>query len=102
HQARRGFPQMRLGRSGLALAIALGMCATIVGPAVVSAADAGSAATPGAAPSASSAKSPRLLVHLLDYVAQDYGGAVANGRVTSENEYREQLEFSRNALEMSE
>jgi high-affinity iron transporter len=42
--------------------------------------------------------SPRFVVNLLDYVAQDYGGAVANGKITSESEYHEQVEFTESAL----
>lgn len=41
--------------------------------------------------------SPRLLVHLLDYVAKDYAGAVSDGKVTNELEYREQVEFAQEA-----
>lgn len=37
---------------------------------------------------------PRLLIHLLDYLAKDYGAAVSGGRVTDPNEYAEQVEFS--------
>ncbi len=44
-------------------------------------------------------QSPRLLVHLLDYLAKDYGGAVAHGKVISQSEYKEQLEFSASTLE---
>jgi len=33
-------------------------------------------------------------IHLLDYVAVDYAGAVRDGAVTSETEYAEQLEFA--------
>jgi high-affinity iron transporter len=51
------------------------------------------------AQAASSARSPRFLVHLLDYLAKDYGGAVADGKVLSQSEYHEQVEFSRSALE---
>src|SRR5262245_3314091 len=38
-------------------------------------------------------EAPRLIVHLLDYLAQDYGGAVLGGKVVNEGEYREQVEF---------
>lgn len=38
--------------------------------------------------------SPELVVHLLDYLAKDYGGAVQNGKVISESEYAEQVEFA--------
>lgn len=37
--------------------------------------------------------SPELVVHLLDYLAKDYGGAVQNGKVISQGEYDEQVEF---------
>jgi high-affinity iron transporter len=37
---------------------------------------------------------PDLVVHLLDYLAKDYGGAVQNGKVVSESEYKEQVEFA--------
>lgn len=43
--------------------------------------------------SPSTGRSPDLVVHLLDYLAKDYGGAVQNGRVISQSEYDEQLEF---------
>lgn len=36
---------------------------------------------------------PEIVVHLLDYLAKDYGGAVQNGKVISKGEYAEQLEF---------
>src|SRR4051812_3412638 len=51
-----------------------------------------------AGPAPSGEASPRFVVNLLDYVAQDYGGAVSNGRVTSESEYHEQIEFTESAL----
>lgn len=38
--------------------------------------------------------SPELVVHLLDYLAKDYGGAVQNGKVVSPSEYAEQIEFA--------
>ena len=40
------------------------------------------------------AGSPELVVHLLDYLAKDYGGAVQNGAVISKSEYAEQVEFA--------
>ncbi len=46
--------------------------------------------------------SPRMLVHLLDYVSTDYRGAVAGGRVKSASEYREQLEFARTAAGLAQ
>ena len=32
----------------------------------------------------------RFTVHLLDYIAQDYPGAVADGKILSDSEYQEQ------------
>jgi high-affinity iron transporter len=50
-------------------------------------------------PSAHAAEvSPRSVVHLLDYIASDYAGAVADGRVVSAEEYGEMKEFSAEAL----
>jgi high-affinity iron transporter len=49
-----------------------------------------------------SEKSPRLLVHLLDYLAVDYAGAVNHGKVLSVSEYKEQLEFVKTAVELSQ
>ena len=46
-------------------------------------------------------QSPRLLVHLLDYLAGDYGGAVKNGKILSVSEYKEQQEFVAKAVELS-
>ncbi|MBX9769621.1 MAG: FTR1 family protein, partial [Bdellovibrionales bacterium] len=43
----------------------------------------------------SAASSPEIVVHLLDYLAKDYGGAVQDGKVISESEYAEQVEFGR-------
>jgi high-affinity iron transporter len=48
-----------------------------------------------------STKSPRTVVHLLDYLAQDYAGAVSAGKVTNPTEYQEQIEFARSALALS-
>jgi high-affinity iron transporter len=50
---------------------------------------------------AETASSPRLVVHLLDYLAKDYSGAVENGKVVSKGEYQEQVEFAESALKMS-
>ena len=41
-----------------------------------------------------------LALHLLDYIAVDYAGAVANGAVKSEDEYREMTEFSAQAASL--
>src|SRR4051794_7691052 len=53
------------------------------------------------APADSLEHSSRAVVHLLDYLAQDYGGAVANGKITSQSEYKEQIEFSETAAEIN-
>jgi len=45
-------------------------------------------------------ESPRVLVHLLDYLAKDYGGAVASGKVINQSEYDEQVEFGNTVAEM--
>jgi hypothetical protein len=47
---------------------------------------------------ASAEHTPRFLVHLLDYLAKDYGGAVANGKITSQGEYDEQIAAVQEAL----
>lgn len=48
----------------------------------------------------SSDKSPRFIIHLLDYLAHDYGGAVQNGKVVSPSEYEEQKEFAHKVSEV--
>lgn len=45
-------------------------------------------------------KSPRFLVHILDYLAIDYPGAVQNGKVIEAAEYAEQLEFANEAVRL--
>ncbi len=47
-------------------------------------------------------KSPRFAVHLLDYLASDYGGAVDRGNIISESEYSEQKEFITKIYSLSE
>ncbi|MEI6723417.1 MAG: FTR1 family protein, partial [Betaproteobacteria bacterium] len=41
----------------------------------------------------------QTVLHLLDYVGVDYGGAVENGAVKSADEYKEMVEFTAQALE---
>jgi len=41
---------------------------------------------------------PQTILHMLDYVAVDYPGAVKNGVVIEESEFKEQLEFVTRAL----
>lgn len=43
------------------------------------------------------ASSPRTIWRLLDYIAVDYRGAVVDGRVVSEGEYAEMVEFAKAA-----
>ncbi len=44
----------------------------------------------------------RMVVHLLDYLAKDYAGAVSDtGVVLSESEYAEQVEFAKTAVKAS-
>ena len=45
-------------------------------------------------------RSPRFLVHLLDYLVTDYAGAVKDGKVLSASEYGEQKEFAQMAREL--
>lgn len=52
--------------------------------------------------SANEEQTPRFLVHLLDYLAKDYGGAVSAGKILSQTEYQEQVEFSQSALKTNE
>jgi high-affinity iron transporter len=47
-------------------------------------------------------KSPRFAIHLLDYLAHDYGGAVSNGKVISNGEYDEQKEFAAKIYELAQ
>ncbi|RPJ78550.1 MAG: cytochrome c, partial [Alphaproteobacteria bacterium] len=46
-------------------------------------------------------KSPRFAIHLLDYLAHDYGGAVEHGKVISTFEYDEQKEFVNKVYELA-
>ncbi len=45
--------------------------------------------------------SPRTLVHLLDYLAGDYGGAVRNGKIIDLAEHKEHLELITSAVSMA-
>lgn len=45
--------------------------------------------------------SPRLLVHLLEYLAADYSGAVKNQKVINRSEYEEQLEFGESSVRIA-
>jgi high-affinity iron transporter len=46
-------------------------------------------------------QSPRALVHILDYLAQDYSGAVSNHKIINSSEFHEQEEFARRAVELN-
>ncbi|MCA9674658.1 MAG: FTR1 family protein [Dehalococcoidia bacterium] len=54
----------------------------------------------GAPPSESTTENVRRLGAILDYVAADYGGAVANGAIADQGEYAEQLAFLDDAHEL--
>ena len=43
----------------------------------------------------------RSLIHLLNYVGSDYGGAVQNGKIVNSFEYAEQKEFTQTMIELS-
>lgn len=45
-------------------------------------------------------QSIQTAVHLLNYVSMDYAGSVENGKVTNPQEYQEQIEFSKQALDL--
>ncbi|MDD4975142.1 MAG: cytochrome c/FTR1 family iron permease [Bacteriovorax sp.] len=49
----------------------------------------------------SSELSPRFAIHLLDYLAHDYAGAVIHGKVASVTEYAEQKEFVTKIFELA-
>lgn len=53
-----------------------------------------------AAPQTSPAEHAQRVVHILAYIAGDYGGAVKNGQVVSPSEYQEQQEFARQAQQL--
>src|SRR5436190_20671813 len=46
---------------------------------------------------ANNPESSRILVHMLNYLGQDYKHAVSQGKIISQDEYNEQLEFCENA-----
>ena len=43
--------------------------------------------------------SAQMILHLLDYVGVDYDGAVENGKIKSEEEFKEMLEFTGQVIE---
>lgn len=60
-------------------------------------------ATPAAQPAGEEGEnSPRFAIHLLDYLAHDYSGAVEHGKVISAGEYEEQKEFAQKIYELAE
>lgn len=50
-------------------------------------------------PAAASEDRTQIVLHLLDYVAVDYGAAVAEGQVTNDLEFQEMREFTARAIE---
>ncbi len=53
------------------------------------------------APQTNAESTPRFAIHLLDYLAHDYGGAVQKGKVISQGEYDEQKEFAQKVYELA-
>jgi len=51
-------------------------------------------------PEDSDQKSAQTILHMLDYVSVDYGGAVILERVLNEGEYKEQLEFAKQSTKL--
>ncbi len=45
--------------------------------------------------------SPRFAIHILDYLAHDYSGAVAHGKILSASEYEEQKEFAQKIFHLA-
>ncbi len=52
-----------------------------------------------AAASAADGGGAQTIVHVLDYVAVDYSGAVEKGQIKDEGEYKEMLEFTQQVIE---
>ncbi|QDK42372.1 hypothetical protein DOM21_13145 [Bacteriovorax stolpii] len=52
-------------------------------------------------PESNAESTPRFAIHLLDYLAHDYSGAVQNGKVISQGEYDEQKEFAHKVFELA-
>lgn len=59
------------------------------------------APTPGGSLNEMGEQSPRLMVHLLDYLGLDYPGAIQNGKVVSDLEYNEMKEFSETLIQLN-
>ncbi|MDZ4662581.1 MAG: FTR1 family protein [Pseudomonadota bacterium] len=51
------------------------------------------------ATASSDSEQGRLIVHILDYIAKDYGGAVQDKKILNQFEYDEQIEFVKAAKE---
>ena len=58
------------------------------------------AAVPFAAPAQAQADAAQTVLHLLDYVGVDYPEAVENGRVKNEDEFKEMVEFTTQAVSL--
>ena len=50
----------------------------------------------------SNEQAPRFAIHLLDYLAHDYSGAVVDGKIFSQSEYEEQCEFIEKVVELTQ
>src|SRR6185295_5316402 len=81
-------PRRSYTHAMIVLARRMLVCAALLaGPAAFAAAP----ATPAREAPAAAAQ---IVVHLLDYIGVDYGGAVENGKVKSADEFKEMVEFA--------
>ena len=48
---------------------------------------------------AGNGESSRVLVHTLNYLSQDYAGAVKDGKIISQSEFKEMNEFGETAIQ---
>ncbi len=49
----------------------------------------------------SKTETPRTLVHVLDYLASDYGGSISNGKVSNASEHKEHQELISTAVDLA-
>ena len=87
-------PFRRPARGG-PIALALSAAIAVLGP-LPSIAQSGAPITVQAGAPGDADPGP-LILHILDYVAADYPGAVKAGKVLDEGEYKEQVEFTTQA-----
>ncbi|HZV96312.1 MAG TPA: cytochrome c/FTR1 family iron permease [Candidatus Nitrosocosmicus sp.] len=94
----------RLPARGGAIALALSAAIAVLGPApsIAQSGAQGGAPTTAQAGAPGDADPGPLILHILDYVAADYPGAVKEGKVLDEGEYKEQVEFTTQARALLE